>query len=185
MVDILHKIVRRLFRKPKFKYLLVVTKTLDGVHLNYWARIPVDFEILPSNGSEIEAHLAHLPVEHRPDIERRIQRGDLCCVGKCNEQIIYASWMAFRTCYSYALDREYELAPGAVYTYGAYTLPAFRGRGIHPAGTCYRLQLLKEWGYKRDIIFLAYFPHISNRIESKGYLADGHAQVVWGMRGMG
>lgn len=131
-----------------------MTKTLDGSLPAYQARIPFDFEILPPDIEEVEARLAHIPAEHRPDIERRIHNGELCAVAKHNGQIIYVSWIAFGTCYAHILDREYELAEDEAYLYSVYTLPKFRGNGIHPAASCHRLQLLKEWGYKRDHAFI-------------------------------
>jgi len=154
MVNLLGKIVRRLSRRPDFDHLIIVAKPLEGTLPIYKARIPFDFEVLPPDIEEVEGRLAHVPFEHRSDIEQRIQHGDRCCVAEFNEQIIYASWTAFGTCYSYALDREYELAKGETYLYSAYTLPKFRGYGIHPAVTCRRLRLLRSWGYKRDLAFI-------------------------------
>jgi GNAT superfamily N-acetyltransferase len=153
-VDFLHKIIKRLFRRPQFRQLVIISKILDGSLPAYQARIPFDFEILPPDVEEIEAHLAHIPAEHRPDIERRIRNGDRCCVAKYNGQIIHASWIAFGTCYSYLLDREYELADNEAYWYGAYALPEFRGKGIHPATGCHILQLLKGRRYKRILAFI-------------------------------
>jgi ribosomal protein S18 acetylase RimI-like enzyme len=154
MVSFLRKIIRRLFRRPQFKQLVIVTRRLDGSLPAYQARIPFDFEVLPPDIEEIEARLAHIPAEHRPDIERRIQHGHLCCVAKHNGQIIFVSWIAFGTCYSYVADREYELADDEAYLYSAYTLSEFRGNGLHPAGTWHRLQLLKNRGYKRALNFI-------------------------------
>jgi ribosomal protein S18 acetylase RimI-like enzyme len=149
MVSLLRKIIRRLFRRPQFQYLVIVAKTLDSSLPAYQARIPLDWEILPPDIEEIEARLAHIPPEHRPDIEWRIHNGQRCCVAKHNGQIIHAHWTAFGKLYSYALDREYELADTEAYGHGAYTLPEFRRKGIHPAAACHMLQVLRDEGYKR------------------------------------
>ncbi len=148
------KMIRRLFRKPRFEQLLVVTRTIDGSLPTLQAQTPFDFMVLPPDVEKIEVSLAHIPAIHRNDIERRVYNGDMCCVATHKKQIMYAAWTAFGKCYSYALDREYELADDESYLYGAYTVPAFRRKGIHPAMSCHRLKLLKERGYKRELAFI-------------------------------
>ena len=155
VVSFLQKIIRRLLRKPQFRRLVIVAKTLDGSLTAYQARIPFDFEELPQDVQKIEASLAHIPAEHRNDIGRRVHRGDLCHIAKRNGQIIFVSWIAFGDCYSYAMDKEYELADNEAYLYSAYTLPEFRGNGIYPAVHSQSLRLLKDLGYKRILAFIA------------------------------
>jgi hypothetical protein len=154
MAGLLHKTIGRLRRGSRRKRLVIMVKALDHTLPSYQARIPINFEVLPSDVEEVEVRLAHIPPEHRPDVERRIHSGHRCCVAKHRGAIIYVSWIAFGTCYSYALDREYELAQDEAYAYGAYTLPRFRGNGTHPAASCHRLQLLEDWGYKREFAFM-------------------------------
>lgn len=153
-MNLLNKTIGRLRRKPQFYYLIIVTRTLDDLLPTYQSQLPLDFELLSSEVSEVKTKIAHIPVEHRSDIERRISDGDRCYAATYKNRTIFVSWTAFGKCYSYALDREYELADSAVYLYSAYTLPEFRGNGIYPAANCHRLQLLKDWGYKRDIAFM-------------------------------
>jgi len=151
---LLHKITGRLFRKPQRMRLVIVARTLSESLPAYQARIPLAVKVLPPDVDETERCLAHIPPEHRPDIERRVRHGHLCCVAEHNGQIIYVSWIAFKICYSYLLDREYELADDEAYWYGAYALSAFRGNGVHPAVGCYILQLLKDRGCKRVLGFV-------------------------------
>jgi len=154
VANLLVKIVRRLYRKPQIKRLIVPCKSLDGALLTYQARIPLDIELLPSDVEEVEDCLAHIPPEHRFDVARRIQHGDRCCVARHAGQIVYVTWIAFGACYSYALDREYKLTQEDAYLYSAYTLPEFRGNGIHPAAHCHIARLLKDWGYRWLLCFI-------------------------------
>ena len=169
-MNFLRKLIRRLLRKPRFRQFVVVTRRLDSSLPVYQARIPFDFEELPQDVEKIEASLAHLPAIHTNDIGRRVQHGDLCHVAKCNGQIIFISWIAFRECYSYGLDREYELADSQAYVYSAYTLPEFRGNGVYPAAHCHSLQLLKDSGYKQILTFVDPKNHAAMRMPEKlGY----------------
>jgi L-amino acid N-acyltransferase YncA len=153
-MNITHKLVNRLRRRPGFSYLVIYAKTLDELLPIYQARIPFEFEVLPANVEEIEKELAHIPYEHRSDIERRISNGDRCFVAKSSNCIVHVDWVAFGKCYSYLLDREYELATDECYGYSAYTLLEFRGMGIQPATTYRRNKLLRDWGYRRVFAFI-------------------------------
>lgn len=154
MGGLLRKTVRRLSRRPRLTWLTVVCHSLEGTLPAYHAQMPFHFDVLPLDVQEIKARLAHLPVEHRSDIEQRIHNGHRCFVAKHGGQIVFVSWAAFGKCYSYALDREYKLADTEAYGYSAYTLPEFRGNGLHAAATCYKLRSVAESGCKRYLFFV-------------------------------
>lgn len=167
------KIVRRLVRKPQFKYLHIYAKQLDGPLPEYQAKIPIEFEVLPADVSEVRIRLAHIPAEHTSDIERRISNGHICHIAKYDREIVHTSWLAFSKCYSYALDRDFELGDDEAYMYSAFTLPKYRGKGIQPAVGCQRLELLKRRGYQRAIIFIEPANSSAKRMPEK----LGHDQV--------
>jgi hypothetical protein len=161
---LLRKILRRLCRKPKLRYLCIVAKDLNAPFPSCQARIPLEFQLLSPVVKEIEERLAHLPAEHRPDIAQRVQEDHRCVVAIHEGKLVFASWTAFGSCYSYFLDREYELSDTEAYLYGAFTLPKFRGKRIYPASNCYRLQLLKEMGYKRELALIEHDNKAAHRM---------------------
>jgi L-amino acid N-acyltransferase YncA len=151
----------------------------------YQARIPVEFEFLPSNIDEVENSLTHIPSEHTIDLERRIRNGDRCMVAKHNNKIVHLSWLAFGKCYSHLLDREYELAADECYAYSAYTLPEFRGNGIQPAANNRRNKMLKDWGYQRLYAFIESHNKAALRMPAKlNYIKVGYTGYfeVFGIR---
>jgi RimJ/RimL family protein N-acetyltransferase len=167
MPTLQRKIAKRLSTGPQFEWLLIVSKKLNGSLPVYEAQVPFKFEVLPQDPEEIEARLVPVPKEHRPDIEWRVKNGDRCFVAKQNGQITFVAWAAFGKCYSYLLDREFRLADREAYGYGAYTLPRFRGNGLHPAATCHRLQFLREQGCERYVAFVEPGNHAAMRMPEK------------------
>lgn len=148
-----NRIARRLTRKPRFHYLQVMYKSLHGKLPSYHAVIPCELVQLPPDVDIVECSLAHLPFEHRSDVPDRIKQGQICFVGKHKGQVIYAVWLAFGQCYSYSLDRKFKLADDELYAYGAYTLPEFRGKRVHPDMICQRLKISQAKGYRHNIGF--------------------------------
>jgi GNAT superfamily N-acetyltransferase len=154
MTKLVRKLLGHVFAMPRLNWLWVITRELDDSLPDYQARISFDPAVLPPDAEEIEVSLAHIPEEHRPDVEQRTCNGHRCFVARHNGQIIYACWVAFGTCYSYALSREYELAGDEAYGYGAYALPEWRGNGVHPAMICWVARTVMDWGYTQMFCFL-------------------------------
>lgn len=153
-MSVFHKLIKHLRRKPRFSYLIIFTKTLDELMSPYQASIPFDLEMMSTNVDEIESALRLIPAEHRFDVERRVSNGDRCFVAKYDNKVIYAMWVAFGKCYSFLLSREYPLATDECYMYSAYTLPEFRGKGLHPSVNTQLFILLNKWGITRITFFI-------------------------------
>jgi GNAT superfamily N-acetyltransferase len=153
-VSLWRKVIRRLARAPRLEYLILIRRRLDGTLPAYAASMPLEFAVLPCDADVVERQLAHLPAEHRPDIADRLGRGHLCCVVKHNGQVIWVTWIAIGTYHSYLLDRDYELAPDVGCSYGSYTLPEFRGLGLHTAAMNHRLHELRERGFRQFFAFI-------------------------------
>ncbi|OQY48806.1 MAG: hypothetical protein B6242_01290 [Anaerolineaceae bacterium 4572_78] len=178
-MNILHRIGNRLTRKPKFNYLIIVARELDATLPMHEAKIPFSFETLPSDASEIEQRLTHIPPHHRNDIHDRVARGDRCTIAVYKGQIIFVGWMGMEVCYSYWLDRYYKLAPHESYSYSAYTIPEFRGQGVHPTATYKRLQLLNEWGCTIAYAFIDPHNKAALRMPKKlGYTTIGKTGFI-------
>lgn len=153
-VGLLERVIRRLCRRPRLERVIVLSRSLDGPQPFYECLLPLEIETLSGTAEEIKALLSHLPVEETYDIEERLKRGDGCVVAKHDGRVVYVAWAGFKKCYSYLLDREYELANGEVFGYGAYTVPEYRGKGIHPTVGCRMHGEMREKGYKRALSFI-------------------------------
>jgi RimJ/RimL family protein N-acetyltransferase len=98
----------------------------------------------------------------------------MCCIAEYQEQVVFVSWIARGVCYSYLLDREIELADDEAYLYSDYTVPEFRGNGIHPSATTQRLDYLKQQGYSRAYAFIEPRNAAAQRMPGKvGYIKIG------------
>ncbi len=147
-------VVRRLLRRPRILWLVVVRKAFHGSMPTCEPRIPIDIGELPSDVAVIESSLAHFPRVHVGDIRSRVDNGHRCFVARHEGRIIYAAWVALGRCYSYALDRWYELADDEAYGYGAFTVPEFRGNRVHPTVSCHILRLLQDSEYRWVYAFI-------------------------------
>jgi GNAT superfamily N-acetyltransferase len=48
----------------------------------------------------------------------------------------------------------WKLEPGDIFFVDAYTVPAFRGKGVHTALTLARFRLFRDLGYRRSISYV-------------------------------
>jgi hypothetical protein len=116
-------------------------------------RVPVTWKIARDLTS-VEDLVRDLPVEHRSDVGDRLARSHWCLVGVCDGVVAHAAWAGTGTFKAYWFDHWLRLQPGDAYLYGAYTLPAFRGRRIHPASAIERLRQARESGIQRVYWFV-------------------------------
>ena len=178
-VSLLDRVIGRLRRRPRLKRLLVVSRPLQGPQPVYECLLPLEIEALPGDKEEVEASLSHLPTEHTFDIAERLRRGDGCIVAKHGGRVVYVVWVAFKKYYSHLLDREYELANDEIFTYGAYTVPEFRGKGIQPTVACRMYGGMKDTGYKRLLAFIdPKNPSAMSIIDKYGYERVGMSGYV-------
>jgi RimJ/RimL family protein N-acetyltransferase len=159
--------IKRLCRRPQTRWFVVMMRTLSIQLPECQTRVSVDIEELPPDADQIAAELGHLPSIHTFDVPQRVESGHRCFVARYGQRSVYVSWIALGQCYSYALDREYKLADDEAYSYSSYTVPEFRGNGIHPAVRCYILRLLKEAGYDRAYSFIDPYNQASKRMPER------------------
>jgi ribosomal protein S18 acetylase RimI-like enzyme len=173
------KLIRRVLRTPKLQWLDIVARDLNQNVQFFPARLPFRFEVLPPDLLELEKRLVDIPDVHKSDLKRRVAYGHICCIAEYEGQVIFTSWIATRRCYSYLLDREIELGNDEAYLYSAYTLPEFRGQGVHPSATTRRLQYLKEHGYTKAFAFIEPNNNAAQRMPAKlGYKKIGTTGLV-------
>jgi RimJ/RimL family protein N-acetyltransferase len=102
----------------------------------------------------IEDRVRALPAETWSDVGDRIALDHWCLVGICDGAVAHVAWAGIGTFKAYWSDHWFRLRPGDAYLYGAYTMPGFRGRGIHPASAIQRLQQAHERGIRRVYWFV-------------------------------
>lgn len=80
---------------------------------------------------DLEA-LASLPGRQRmPDVKGRWARGDRCCLAEVNGVPVGATWITFGKYPMKELDCCYDPGEDGIFLYDAYTVPAWRLKGIH------------------------------------------------------
>lgn len=153
-MNVLGKVVRRLGRRPRFEYRLVMCRDLDGTLPTFSARDPLEVEELRADVGHVEEVLAAIPTAYRNDVAQRVAAGDLCWVARCAGEVVYEAWVGIGSTYSYTLDRRLPLERADATVYGAYTVPAARGGGIHSAVMAQVLAALRDRGLTRIIALL-------------------------------
>jgi GNAT superfamily N-acetyltransferase len=68
--------------------------------------------------------------------------------------VVYAVWVRTGSAHSYTLDRRFPLATTDAEQYGAYTVPAYRGSGIHTAVVAAMFPVLRDRGVARIIALM-------------------------------
>ena len=171
--------MRRLGRRPRFAYRLMMLRELTP-DVPLFALPPgVEVENLPAEAAAVEAAVAALPAEHRFGIAERIADGDVCWVARIGGEVVYQMWVSIGSTYSYTLDRHFPLAATDVVEYGAYTVPAHRGRNIHSAVVSHVLAVLRERGMKRIVSVMEPDNEIALRMPRKlGLKTVGFAAFV-------
>jgi ribosomal protein S18 acetylase RimI-like enzyme len=65
-------------------------------------------------------------------VEERLKAGHLCFIGEKNGDIVHYRWICFNEAPVDELERKIRVRPNSAYMYDAYTVPNYRGKGIHP-----------------------------------------------------
>jgi GNAT superfamily N-acetyltransferase len=125
-----------------YRRLLLLERSLVQPVPEIPASVPLDFGRL--DRSEIGKYLTFHPGEGHTEIERRLDRGDVCFLAHSQGRIVGAVW-ATRDCpFVRYLHTELTIAPDEVYFYDRYTAPDLRGRGIAPALDRYVFDLNRD-----------------------------------------
>ena len=137
-----------------YRRMLCLVYPLQGRHIPvYHAQLEVEFRLLQPE--ELSAYLRFRPNAERGPIERRLEQDHQCVATWHNGQIIDAGWTAAGAVAIPYLDRMLCLEPGDIYSYDAYTLPAFRGYGLYMARNSYTARTNQQEGYKRSVALVA------------------------------
>jgi hypothetical protein len=139
---------------PVYRRMLVMVYPLKGRTIPiYRAQIDIDFRSLAPD--EIGAYLRFRPGVQKDDVARRLARGDRCHASWHEGSIVDACWTATGNVFVHYLNRFIALERGDIYSYDAYTLPAYRGYGIYMARNSYTARRNQKEGYKRSVALVA------------------------------
>jgi hypothetical protein len=137
-----------------YRRMLCLVYPLQGRRIPvYHAQVEVDFRLL--HADDLHAYLDFRPAAGRENIARRLADGHRCFTSWCDGKIVDACWIANGPVLVPYLERFVSMEPGDVYSYDAYTLPAYRGYGLYMARNSYTARFNQKEGYERSIAFVA------------------------------
>lgn len=131
MMGLTKRIVHRIKRKPQLKVGYVLVLRLEDI-----VKVPppaLDLEIKEVDKDDEDALEALTKFDYhghsKSEILQLLSDGQSCYIAKYRDQVVSCYWALRSTFWEYRL---FELADNEEYQTGAYTLPAFRGKGILP-----------------------------------------------------
>jgi hypothetical protein len=137
-----------------YRRMLCLVYPLQGRSIPvYRSQIDVDFRVLTK--SDVNAYVQFRPKHGREDFERRLARGDRCFASWHEGRIVDAGWAATGAVFVPYLGRYILLEPGDIYSYGAYTLPDYRGYGLYMSRNSYTARRNQKEGFERSVALVA------------------------------
>ena len=132
-----------------YRRLLLQERPLSRPVVDVTPDVPVQIDVL-GEGS-VDEYFAFRPDSTRSLVAERLTSGHLCFVARHEGRVVSACWTATRRAWTDFLRAEIELAVGDAYLFDAFTLPAYRGKGVAPALYAHQLRELQQLGYRRAI----------------------------------
>jgi len=97
--------------------------------------------------------------------QQRLREGGMVCVAVRENRIASYCWVAFEKAHIGEIGRDIRIRPDEVYLYDAFTLSAFRGRGLYPTILSSILRHVQERRkFQRAMIFTL----LSNQASIRG-----------------
>ena len=137
---------RGLSRARIYRRLILRERLLSQPFPDVSARVPIRVSLLAAD--EIDAYMAFRPDQSIAEIRRRLDEGQQCFAVWHDRRIIHTGWTVTGRARIEYLSTEMPLAPDEVYSYDAYTSPAFRGLGVSPARMLEMMRYFRDRGYR-------------------------------------
>lgn len=99
--------------------------------------------------SAVDEYLVLRPDSDPKEVLGRLRGEDLCFASWLDGRLVHVSWIARVRMWSWYLGRDIPLAGDEACTYGTFTDPVARGRGIGAAQRAYMVDHLRDAGYRR------------------------------------
>ena len=103
--------------------------------------------------------------------KERLNRGDICFIGVHDGMIVNYAWTSFTN--AELLDSIFSPHSGVAYHYKAYTIPRFRGQGLHLASLAFSFDYLANAGQTKMWLYV----HVKNHASLKNYRRYGCREV--------
>jgi len=143
------------------------------------ASIPLDIRVGTATDIETFARdltAAGLSVD---DAHQRLQRGEVPITAVSNGHLAHIHWLALAGPVVLGeLGLTLHLGPGEAYNARAVTLPGWRGKGIHPAVSCFINRYERSGGFTRDI-FYVWAHNVANLRVVVGKLHRRRTKTLW------
>ena len=114
---------------------------------------------------------------------RRLAAGDVAIVGIVRGQLAHLQWISFRSPWVNEIGVTLRLGPGEAAGYGAFTAPAWRGRGIHALASRFLNEEERRRGATRHVSWVWASNAPSLRVFAK--LGRRRTKTVWLIRLVG
>jgi hypothetical protein len=89
------------------------------------------------------------------DAHQRLQRGEVPIIAVSDGQLAHIHWLVLAGPVVLGeLGLTLHLGPGEAYNSRAVTLPGWRGKGIHPAVSCFINRYERSGGFTRDLFYV-------------------------------
>ena len=132
-----------------YRRLFILARPLAEPIGEFVPEVPVVVGMLTR--AEVDAYVALRPEAESAAIVGRFDSGCLCFVARHEGRAVGACWIATGRAYSAHLACDLPLSAGDAYLFDAYTLPAYRGRGVAPALCAHQLRYCRDAGWRRAI----------------------------------
>jgi len=162
-----------------YRRLLVLERSLEQPVAADVPTVPVRIEVLSSGG--VDDYLTLRPEARREQVQQRWDVGHLCFAARHEGRLVACCWAALAGAWSDYLRCAVELAPGEAYLFDAYTLPAWRGRGIAHAVCMQQLSYLRQAGRRRVIRMTAAENTVALQVHAKAGFRPAGAIVSLGI----
>jgi RimJ/RimL family protein N-acetyltransferase len=160
-----------------YRRVVVMRRALDGGIPDITPGIPVRIGML--SGAEVADYVRFRPEVDAREVQGRLERGERCFAIWHEGAIVHAGWAVTRGAWIEFLSCEFPLAPGDVYQFGSYTLPAFRGRDLATARIVWMARFFHGLGLQR--LFAVVWPGNTagfRPLEKAGYQRCGELRML-------
>ena len=105
----------------------------------------------------------------REEVQRRMQRGDIVCIGFVGEEPVAYTWMTFEDADVKELGLVLRLEPDELVQYDTFVAPQWRGRGFQYPLNVPGLNYARQHGYRKTLAWV----HVLNTRSFKNQVRSG------------
>ncbi len=181
--SLVRRIKDRLFRKPLQNHSLVYGNKYCADYVAPICEVDFEFKELTTDDTDEIDEFTKVDEWHtsRSSILKRLEEGEHIHIAKHKGRIVVSHSAVTKDEFEdVVLRREFKLAPNEAYYWGAFCVPALRGRGILSAFGRYSLtEMALKYGRTNGLLFIMTRNKSSQRAVSKfGWVKVGRAGFI-------